>query len=128
MLCFSIGLVGVVQKSNFRLRLLVLLSLLLLLFDLVQAYTEAMPIHPLFMDEEDFKNPEMVDNNPALEAINQLIESATPRERAVQSKEDGNQYFKIGQKELQNISRPYDLSIRQLILRHKMNGFSVGCG
>ena len=86
--------------------LLLSMAVSLFCFDVCwQAYTEAMPIHPLFMDEEDFKNPEMVDNNPALEAINQMIESATPRERAVQSKEDGNQYFKIGQKDTSKAKR-----------------------
>ena len=41
------------------------------------------------MDEEDFKNPELTKNNPALDAINHLIESATPKERAGQCKLDG---------------------------------------
>jgi len=58
-----------------------------------------MPIHPLFMDEEDFNNPEMTENNPALDAINKMIESATPRQRAIQCKEDGNQYYKIALKD-----------------------------
>eukprot|EP00750_Incisomonas_marina_P014980 INCI18044.2.p1 GENE.INCI18044.2~~INCI18044.2.p1 ORF type:complete len:465 (+),score=100.41 INCI18044.2:70-1464(+) len=64
-----------------------------------QEYTDSMPIHPLFMDEEDFKNPEMVENNPALDAINKLIDSASPKARAEQCKLDGNQFFEVAQKE-----------------------------
>ena len=64
-----------------------------------QAYTEAMPIHPLFMDEDDFNDPNVTENNPALDAINRLIESATPRERAAQCKLDGNQFFDVARSE-----------------------------
>ncbi len=54
------------------------------------------------MDEEDLKNPDIVKSNPALEAINHLIESSSAKERAGQCKLDGNQFFEVAQKEKAN--------------------------